>query len=233
MFKTLKAATRVSLLVWLGLWLTGCSEESKEPVNTDPVAFHAGDECHVCGMLITEWPGAKGQSINQHDGETLKFCSTVDLFSWWLQPENKTLQAQIYVHDMAKTHWDTPEDEHLMDARQAWYVTGSDLHGAMGPSLVSYSDKSAAEKLAQERGGRVLSFAEIDLTVLQEIAKTSHEHAAAHGEQMQMLHGHADEHEAMEHAVDEHAEDTHDDEESVDAPLDESLDEPASGEHQH
>src|SRR5690554_6908592 len=133
--KILNSKVLVGLLS--ALLLAGCAEENKVEVNTDPQQFHSGDECHVCGMLITEWPGAKGQSINQQNGQTHKFCSTVDMFSWLLQPENKTLQAKIYVHDMAKTHWEQPEDEHLTDARTAWYVMGSDLQGAMGPSLAS------------------------------------------------------------------------------------------------
>lgn len=167
------------------LLLAGCSDEPKQVVNTDPVAFHSGDECHVCGMLIAEWPGSKGQSINTQNGATQKFCSTVDMFSWLLQPENKTLQAKIYVHDMSKTHWDQPEDEHLMDARQAWYVHGSQLMGAMGPSLAAFGQRADAEKLVAEQGGRILSFDEINLDVLQEISRAGHEHAAEMGEQMQ------------------------------------------------
>ena len=178
--------------------LAACSDEPKKQVNTDPVAFHSGDECHVCGMLITEWPGSKGQSINIQNGETHKFCSTVDMFSWLLQPENKTLQAKIYVHDMAKTYWDQPEDEHLMDAREAWYVVGSGLMGAMGPSIASYSDRAAADQLAEETGGRVMAFDQIGLEVLQEIARAGHEHAAEMGEMLQQqMHG--------DHAEPEHA----------------------------
>lgn len=189
--------------------LSACSDEPKQVVNTDPVAFHSGDECHVCGMLISEWPGSKGESINTQTGETQKFCSTVDMFSWLLQPENKTLQAKIYVHDMAKTHWDHPEDEHLMDARKAWYVMGSGLLGAMGPSIPSYSDRTAADKLAAQTGGRVLSFDEIDLNVLQEIARAGHEHAAEMGDALQdQMHG--------EHAMPEHEPVSHEPAEEAD-----------------
>lgn len=178
------------LVIVAAVLMSGCGESQKAEINVEPVAFHSGDECHVCGMLILEWPGPKGQSINTHSGETLKFCSTVDMFSWLLQPENKTLQAKIYVHDMAKTHWDQPEDEHLMDAREAWYVVGSGLMGAMGPSIASYGTRFSADALAEQTGGRVLSYAEIDLEVLQEIARAGHEHAAEMGDMLQeQMHG--------------------------------------------
>ncbi len=201
-----KAGVNWLLAMAAAVLLAACSDEPKKQINTDPVAFHAGDECHVCGMLITEWPGSKGQTINTQNGETRKFCSTVDMFSWLLQPENKTLQAKIYVHDMAKTHWDKPDDEHLTDARSAWYVIGSGLMSSMGPSLVSFGNRAAADTLAEETGGRVLSFAEIDLAVLQEIAHAGHEHAAEIGDMLQhQMHGQSGEDE-HEEEKDEHSE---------------------------
>lgn len=173
-----------AVMLCLVLVLAACSEETKQEVNIDPVTFNAGDECIVCGMLVTEWPGTKGQSINKQTGETLKFCSTTDLFSWWLQPENKTVKAQIYVHDSAKIDWDHPSDEHLIDGREAWYVVGSDLIGAMGPTLVSFAQEADALALAASNGGRVLRFDDIDLYVLQEIGQAGHKYAEDHGKQI-------------------------------------------------
>lgn len=135
-------------------------------------------------MVILEWPGPKAESIDKQTGEVVKFCSTTDLFAWWLQPENKTLQAQIYVHDMGRAHWEHPQDEYLIDARKAWYVMGTDLTGAMGPTLVSFADPQAARVLADEQGGRVLGFDEINIAVLQEIGRAGHEHAARHGHEL-------------------------------------------------
>ncbi len=183
--------------VLLALVLAGCSEQEKVEVNLDPVAFHFGDECHVCGMVILEWPGPKAESINKQTGETLKFCATTDLFAWWLQPENRTLQAQIYVHDMGRAHWDSPEDDYLVDARDAWYVHGTNLIGAMGPTLVSFADKEEAEKMAREHDARVLGFEQIDLQVLQEIGQAGHEYAASHGRELRRSMGADDEDEEM------------------------------------
>lgn len=188
--------------------LTACSEDkasSKTAEVREPVAFAAGDECHVCGMIITELPGAKAQAVESRSSNVQKFCSTQDMLSWWLQPENKHLKAELYVHDVAQTPWEHPQDEHLIDARSAWYVVGSSLLGAMGPSLVSYSEREAAETLAATKGGRVLSWEQLDMAVLQELASAGHEHAAAYGEQLLHEHGvaeEADEH--SQHSADEH-----------------------------
>ncbi len=182
---------------WLGLlfisvWLTACSDDAGPGAVNEvlgPVAFESGDECHVCGMIITELPGAKAQVRESRNANTHKFCSTQDMLSWWLQPENKNLQAEIYVHDVALTPWASPLDEHLIDARSAWYVIGSSLTGAMGPSLVSYSERDAAQALVDAKGGRMLSWEDLNLDILRELASAGHEHAAEHGEHLRHQHG--------------------------------------------
>ncbi len=194
--------------IFVSLLLTACGDDKKPQETAEvlaPVAFEAGDECHVCGMIITELPGAKAQAVESRSTAVRKFCSTQDMLSWWLQPENQNLKAELYVHDVAKTPWEHPQDEHLIDARTAFYVLGSSVQGAMGPSLVSFGTREAADAFAAEKGGRVLSWEQMDLAVLQELASAGHEHAAAHGEQLLNEHGvavEADEH--TEHATDEH-----------------------------
>ncbi|MFB0962347.1 MAG: nitrous oxide reductase accessory protein NosL [Pseudomonas sp.] len=200
MMKMQGITLRWCLLAFVSLFLTACSEDKKATEVTEvvgPVAFESGDECHVCGMIITELPVAKSHSVESRIKAVRKFCSTQDMLSWWLQPENQHLQAELYVHDVAKTPWEHPQDEHLIDARTAFYVLGSSVQGAMGPSLVSFGTREAAELFADTKGGRVLSWQQMDLAVLQELASAGHEHAAAHGEQLQHEHGvtvEADEH---------------------------------------
>src|SRR5690554_7359072 len=76
-------------------------------------------------MVVMDFPGPKGQAVAR-DG-VRKFCSTAEMLSWWLQPENRILQLRLYVHDMGRSHWDQPDDAYLVDATQAWYVTGTGL----------------------------------------------------------------------------------------------------------
>lgn len=154
----------------LTLGLMACSDKEKTTVNLDPVAIHSGDECHVCGMIIQNWPGPKGEVINAKSGEVLKFCATTDMFSWVLQPENRNLNAAIYVHDMSENHWDKPNDEHLIDARTAWYVIGSDQMG-MGPTLASFGSEQAAQAFVQQHGGEVLTWSDITIDTLQKITR--------------------------------------------------------------
>src|SRR5690606_8119875 len=97
-----------------------------------------GDECEVCGMLIDGFPGPKGQAFIRQRSAPLKFCSTVDLWSWMLQPEIEGVLEAAYVHDMTAVDWERPDDDRYVDARAAWYVAGHSQRGAMGPTLASF-----------------------------------------------------------------------------------------------
>jgi copper chaperone NosL len=167
------ARTLAALL--LGLLLMACSEPDEQQQSLGPVAFHDTDECHVCGMIITDFPGPKGQAVDKTGVK--KFCSAAEMLGWWLQPENRIGGAKLYVHDMGRSEWAKPDDSHLIDATSAFYVVGlgdSGLKGAMGAVLASFADEQAAGKLAAIHGARVLRFEQIDQDVLQQAAATQH-----------------------------------------------------------
>ncbi|WP_324734430.1 nitrous oxide reductase accessory protein NosL [Pseudomonas paeninsulae] len=162
---------RTLLVMLLGLLLVACSEPEEQQKSLGPVAFHDSDECHVCGMIISDFPGPKGQAVDKSGVK--KFCSAAEMFGWWLQPENRIGTAKLYVHDMGRSEWAKPDDSHLIDAASAFYVIGladSGLKGAMGAVLASFADEQAAQKLATIHGARVLRFDEIDQGVLQQAA---------------------------------------------------------------
>lgn len=165
-------STRLVAITLLSLGLLACGKEQGEQVVREPVAFHEDDECHVCGMVITEFEGPKGQSIG--DAGVRKFCSTAEMLGWWLQPENRISDVSLFVHDMGQSEWNAPDDAHLIDATSAYYVTGISLKSAMGASLASFADETAAQALADEHGGQVLRFEEIDQAVLQQAAASQH-----------------------------------------------------------
>ncbi len=146
------------------LTLTACSGDEEQAIaKPEPVHFESGDECHVCGMIIEGFPGPKGEAITEKDQQVRKFCSTRDMFAWMLQPENANRDHTLYVHDMAQTGWQDPNDAALIDAREAFYVVGSDRKGAMGPTLASFAAQADATGFAAEHGGEVLAFQEITL----------------------------------------------------------------------
>lgn len=177
------------LAMFMALALAACGDKDEAQQSLDPVAFHDGDECHVCGMIVADFPGPKGQAVDK--AGVKKFCSTAEMLGWYLQPENKLLDARLYVHDMGKSQWAQPSDEHLIDARTAWYVAGTPLKGAMGASLASFADEQQALQLATEQGGRVLRFEQIDHALLQQGANTQHDETHEPMSESEAHNGHA------------------------------------------
>ncbi|WP_047230538.1 nitrous oxide reductase accessory protein NosL [Pseudomonas brassicacearum] len=157
-------AVRILVVITIGLGLLACNDRAEEKQTLAPTAFHKSDECHVCGMVIADFPGPKGEVVAKDTVK--KFCSTAEMLGWWLQPENHLTEAKLYVHDMGKSAWEKPDDNYLIDATKAYYVVGTRLKGSMGVVLASFSEEAAARKLASDQGGRVLRFEEINLTLL-------------------------------------------------------------------
>ncbi|SHE34215.1 copper chaperone NosL [Modicisalibacter ilicicola DSM 19980] len=155
----------------LGIGLAGCSEEAEQSVLASPEPITDGDACHVCGMTITNFPGPKGQAFMKNDPEALKFCSTMDLFTFLKQPENETQLSHAYVHNIAETTWENPADDAYVRAVDAWYVVGHDRRGAMGHTLASFAEQEQAEAFRGEHGGEIIRFEDIDLELLGKLGR--------------------------------------------------------------
>ncbi|NQZ25638.1 MAG: nitrous oxide reductase accessory protein NosL [Colwellia sp.] len=157
---------KTALILCLLLTASACSDNAaQQAVIHKAVAMESSDECHLCGMLITHFDGPKGEVFRKEQGDKVfKFCSTRDMFSYYLDPENTRNVSQILVHDMSKMPWgsDSIDDKHFIDAKTAWFVTGSEKTGAMGKTLASFSLQTDAQAFAKEFGGKVLSFKDIN-----------------------------------------------------------------------
>jgi len=201
-------ATLVAIMATVAVFsITSCSSGKEElSVVQEAMKIESSDQCHLCGMVISNFEGPKGQ-LALKGTQTSKFCSNRDMFSFYLQPENTHRAQKIYVHDMSKAAWGTPEEEYFIDAHDAWYVYGSMRKAAMGEALVSFSEKHTAEMFMKEYGGSMHQFGDITLELLNSTVAmpsemvhddSSEEHAMNHDEHMAT--GVHDEHtEQMEH----------------------------------
>ncbi len=176
-----KVALRISqalllvLLVGVGLLLTGCGkEDERQKIAQQAMALESGEECHLCGMIIGNFPGPKGQLYERGLPGSMKFCSTRDMFAYALDPEHQHNIQSVFVHDMAKNPWDHPDEETYIDAREAFFVVGSVKKGAMGPTLASFSQQADAEAFAAEFGGKIQRFDQIGLALLSTLSHAGH-----------------------------------------------------------
>jgi len=168
--KSTKLLAVITVLIIGVTSLISCSDKAEQQkMLHKAVAMESADECHLCGMLITRFDGPKGEVFRKETGDQVfKFCSTLDMFSYYLDPENKRNVAQMLVHDMSKMPWgsDSIDDKYFIDAKTAWYVLDSEKTGAMGKTLASFSQQSDAQAFTKEFGGKVISFAEINYDAL-------------------------------------------------------------------
>lgn len=146
--------------------LIACSQGNSVPEQLVAQSISEHDRCHLCGMMITKYPGPKGALQLKSAEISPKFCSTRDMFNFALQPENKRQISHLMVHDMSVTEWKNPQDTSFIDATKAWYVYGTSRKAVMGSAVASFSTKASAEAFAEEFGGAVLQYEQITLGLL-------------------------------------------------------------------
>ncbi len=140
----------------LAVAFAGCT---KAPTASTPLEIGDDTACTLDGMLLRDYPGPKAQ-LQYAESEPEFFCDTVEMFSMLLRPEQARRIVAAYTQDMARTDWNEPRGAWI-DARQAFYVQGSDMMGSMGPTFAAFSRREDAEAFVQKHGGKVLRFDEV------------------------------------------------------------------------
>ncbi|MGQ7248614.1 nitrous oxide reductase accessory protein NosL [Halomonas sp. V046] len=146
--------------------LAGCDASSSPAALAGPEPITDADICHVCGMLVANQPGPKGEVYLNHDQQARKFCSTLEMFIFLRQPDNAAQLSHAWVHDMGHTDWDHPANDAFTRARDAWYVVGHRRRGSMGHTLASFATRADAETFQRTYAGDLKRFDDIQLATL-------------------------------------------------------------------
>lgn len=137
------------------------------------------DICPVCKMKI-ESSVLGPAAIVLKDGKVLGFDAAGDLFRYYLEPEKYGLDVK-QIKEMYVTEYGT---KNFLNAKDALYVTGSDLQEGMGPELAPFSKKEDAEKFKSEHHGKNISkFSDLkmdDLKSAKKKLKMEHGHGSKH-----------------------------------------------------
>lgn len=145
-----------SLLLLSVAALVSCTGDAPPPQSVEPGVDAV---CTLDGMTLADYPGPKAQIFFGNEPPAF-FCDTVEMFAMVLGPEALRDIRAVYTQDMAQADWEHPRG-HWIDARTAFYVTGSTLTGSMGPTFASFAQRAGAEAFAAKYGGKVLAFSEI------------------------------------------------------------------------
>jgi copper chaperone NosL len=124
-----------------------------------PVEITRDTNCSLDGMTLMDYPGPKAQMLYD-TGAPDFFCDTIEMFATYLKPEQQKRVRAVYVQDMAQADWNQPTG-HWIDAKAAFYVTGSKQRGSMGPTIASFAREQDAQALVAREGGKVLRFEQV------------------------------------------------------------------------
>lgn len=123
------------------------------------VTAPAGAKCPVCGMFIAKYPDWTA-TVRFKDGTTSYYDGPKDMFTHYFDTARYTpakRQADI-VALAVKEYYSLA----MIDARTAFFVSGSDVNGPMGSELIPFSTKKDATSFKLDHKGKlILRFSDV------------------------------------------------------------------------
>ena len=118
-------------------------------------------KCPVCGMFVYKYP--KWSAVITVDGKKSYFDGIKDMMKYYIFnadfPYDRTKIESITVSDYYTLE--------AIDAKDAFYVIGSDILGPMGNELISFKDKKSADNFIKDHNGKkFLKFKDISAKVV-------------------------------------------------------------------
>lgn len=134
--------------------------------GTDP-APSGKDKCAVCGMLVAKYPDWYALLVYR-DGRRVWFDGAKDLLKGYLAPARYGLAKPasevkaVWVKDYYSLS--------LIDGRKAFFVAGSDMHGAMGRELIPFAKESDARGFMKDHlGEKIVRFDQVSAEMLKKM----------------------------------------------------------------
>lgn len=143
-------------VVFVALSLSSCGPAADPDAERahEPVAL-SDQEDAVCGMLVREQSAPRGQIIHS-DGSRFFFCSIGDMLVHLGAPSPHGRANVIFVEVMEPQ--EDPSQPHTgshpwVPAEEAVYVVGIERPGIMGVPVLTYADRSDAERVIERYAG--------------------------------------------------------------------------------
>lgn len=122
------------------------------------------DTCPVCGMFVAKYPEWVATVLYQ-DGHAHHFDGAKDMFKYLL--DMAKWAPGHTAGDIAAIGVTEYYGLQRIEAREAWYVIGSDVLGPMGHELVPLATPQDAEEFQRDHAGRrILRFGEVTTELL-------------------------------------------------------------------
>ena len=134
----------------LALYLWEVKRFSQTTTNAQEIVVKKSDKCSICGMFVYKYPRWATQIFYADSHHT--FDGVKDMMKYYF--EHKKGISKILVLDYYS--------QRVIDAREAFYVVGSDVYGPMGNELIAFKSRDEAKTFYKDhRGAKILEFKEI------------------------------------------------------------------------
>ena len=132
--------------------------------DSAPVKPTKKDKCPVCGMFVYKYPDWVGQVIFK-DGTVAFFDGAKDLFKYYFNLDKYTPGKTE--KDISAIYVTEYYDVKPMDARDAFFVIGSDVYGPMGRELIPFLSKEDATAFMKDhKGKQILVFEQVTTAII-------------------------------------------------------------------
>lgn len=176
-------------LAVLALALTAC-KPGRSVSDVFPEPIQPATTCAVDGMLLMNHPGPKGQIVF-NDGTRAFTCDVREVFEALYDPEQAHRIAKAFAQPFDGRDWAVPYKDGWAEVHGLFYVLGSRQMGHMGPTLVPFRERGAAQAFVAQQGGRLLEGSALTAETVSAYVREAR--AALRGMNMQASggHGHA------------------------------------------
>ncbi|ADD04378.1 NosL family protein [Natrialba magadii ATCC 43099] len=158
--------------------LAGCLGEDDDV--PEPITIDSDQICDHCTMQIGRHPGPVGQTHYDDPEDVVdeerpaQFCSSTCAYTHTFEQEDAGHDPTvIYLTDYSTVDYDVEFDDDIEEisshlavdafasADRLTMVVDSDVQGAMGPSMIGFSDADEAEEFQGEYGGDLYEHADV------------------------------------------------------------------------
>lgn len=148
------------------IWLFGCLLLAQSAISdTLEVPKPAPtDTCPVCGMFVSKYPNWVA-TVQYKDGHAHHFDGAKDMFKYLLDmPKWAPGHRAEDIKAIAVTEYYSLD---MLDAKQAFYVIGSEVYGPMGHELLPLASmEDAKEFMHDHKGVRIMRFDQVKQKLL-------------------------------------------------------------------
>ncbi len=119
------------------------------------------DKCPVCGMFVYKYPKWVAQIVYR-DKNRLSFDGVKDMMKFYFNRTKYGKYETFTRENISQILVIDYYTQEVIDARDAYFVIGSDVKGPMGDELIPFKDESSAKSFLKDHNGKkIVRFSEI------------------------------------------------------------------------